>query len=395
MIKSCPQVFTFAIIIIRKDFRFHKKYGRGNMLNKEKISNLIKILKKKNMDGCLITPGYDLEYLTETPSFTCERFRGFFVLTDDRYFSICPSLYYEETRNTLGEDTQIYVWTDSQGVTDSFIKAEKDYKLSDKTLAINEGVRAIDLIDMSEIIKSKFVNGHSMFEDLRVIKNEEEIGYLAKAAEIADNTFKEIIKFIKPGIREKDIANKIKELLVELGGSGISFDPIVASGPNSSKPHYSEDSRVIEEQDLIILDYGCKYKGYCSDISRTVFVGQPTEEQKKVYEIALKANMEAEKGVKEGVTAHEIDAIAQKVIRDSGYGEYILSRTGHGIGIAVHEAPYIREGNEQILKTGMAFSVEPGIYIAGKFGIRVEDIVVVDGDGVNILNKAPKEMTIV
>ncbi|NLN48124.1 MAG: aminopeptidase P family protein, partial [Clostridiales bacterium] len=207
--------------------------------------------------------------------------------------------------------------------------------------------------------------------------------------------FEEIVKFIKPGITEKDIANRLKELLIELGGESLSFDPIVASGPNSSKPHYSEDSRVIEEKDLIILDYGCKYKGYCSDISRTVFVGEPTEEQKKVYEIVLKANMEAEKAVKEGVTAHEVDATAQKVIRENGYGEYILSRTGHGIGIAVHEAPYIRQGNDQVLKTGMAFSVEPGVYIAGKFGMRVEDIVVVDGSGVNVLNKAPKEMTIV
>ncbi len=365
------------------------------MLNKEKLSKLVEILKERKLDGCIITPSHDLEYLTEAPSFTCERFRGFFVLADGRYFSICPSLYYEETRNTLGEDTQIYVWTDSEGVTDSFIKAEKDYKLSGKTIGINEGVRAIDLIDMGQVIKADFINGHSMFEDLRVIKNEEEVSYLKGAAVIADKAFEGIVKFIKPGIKEKDIAAKLKELLIELGGESLSFDPIVASGPNSSKPHYSEDGRVIEKNDLIILDYGCKYKGYCSDISRVVFVGEPTEEQKKVYEIVLKANMEAEKAVREGATAHEIDATAQRVIKENGYGEYILSRTGHGIGTAVHEAPYIREGNEQILKTGMAFSVEPGIYIAGKFGMRVEDIVVVDGDGVNILNEAPKGMTIV
>ncbi len=365
------------------------------MLNKERLIKLVELLKERNMDGCLMTPSHDLEYLTEAPGFTCERFRGLFVLSDGRYFSICPSLYYEETRSSLGEDTQIYVWTDSEGVTDSFIKADKDYSLSGKTLAINDGVRAIDLIDMGEHIKAKFVNGHSMFEDLRVIKTDEEVGYLEGAAHIADKAFEEIVKFIKPGITERDIANRLKESLIELGGESLSFDPIVASGPNSSKPHYSEDSRVIEKNDLIILDYGCKYKGYCSDISRTVFVGEPTEEQKKVYEIVLKANMEAEKAVKEGVTAHEVDAIAQKVIRENGYGEYILSRTGHGIGIAVHEAPYIRQGNDQVLKTGMAFSVEPGVYIAGKFGMRVEDIVVVDGDGVNVLNKAPKGMTIV
>jgi len=365
------------------------------MLKKEKLSNLIKILKKEKLDGCIMGPSDDLEYLAGIANFHDERFRGFFVLADGRYFFICPQLYYEEVRNALGEDTHIYIWSDSEGVNGTFAEAEKDYELSGKTFAINDGVRAIDLIDMGEIIKGNFINGHSMLEELRIIKDEEEISYLAKAAEIADNTFREIVKFIKPGMREKDIATKMVELLVEFGGTDVSFDPIVASGPNSSKPHYSDYDRIIEEQDLIILDYGCKYKGFCSDISRMVFVGEPKDEWKKVYEIVLKANMEAEKAIREGVKAEDIDAVAQKVIRDAGYGEYILTRTGHGIGSAVHEAPYIKEGNEQILKTGMAFSVEPGVYIAGKFGMRVEDIVVVDGDGVNVLNKASKEMTIV
>ena len=365
------------------------------MLKKEKLLYLVELLKKENLDGCIMGPSDDLEYMAGIANFHDERFRGFYVLADGRYFFICPGLYYEEVRNALGEDTHIYIWYDSEGVTGSFIEAEKGYNLSGKTIAINDGVRAIDLIDMGEIIKSKFVNGHTMLEELRIVKDEEEVGYLAKAAEIADKAFVEVVKHIKPGIYERDIANKLKELLIEFGGEGVSFDPIVASGPNSSKPHYSDYDRMIEEQDLIILDYGCKYKGFCSDISRVVFVGEPTEEQKKVYEIVLKANMDAEKAVKEGVTAESIDATAQKVIRDAGYGEYILSRTGHGIGSAVHEAPYIKEGNKQILRTGMAFSIEPGIYIAGKFGMRVEDIVVVDGNGINVLNKAPKGMTIV
>lgn len=365
------------------------------MLKKDKLSYLVEILKEHGLDGCLMCPSHDMEYLSGIANFYDERFRGFYILADGRYFFICPQLYYEEVRKALGADAHIYVWPDSDGVTGSFIEAEKDYNLSGKTIAINDGVRAIDLIDMGQIIKANFVNESNMFEELRIIKDEEEIRYMAKAAEIADKTFEEIIKFIKAGMYERDIANKIKELLIELGGDDLSFNPIVASGPNSSKPHYSDDSRIIEKNDLIILDYGCRYKGFCSDISRTVFVGEPTAEQRKVYGIVLKANQEAEKAVREGVKAEEIDAVAQDVIKSNGYGEYILSRTGHGIGAAVHEAPYIKEGNEQILRTGMAFSVEPGIYISGKFGMRVEDIVVVDGKGVNILNKASKEMIII
>ena len=184
-------------------------------------------------------------------------------------------------------------------------------------------------------------------------------------------------------------------MLIEFGGEELSFEPIVASGPNGSMPHYNDDKRVIEEQDLVILDFGCRYKGYCSDTSRTVFIGEPTEEQKKVYEIVLRANREAEKAVKEGVTAGEIDRIARKIITDEGYGEYFINRTGHGIGVEIHEEPFIKEGNKEILKSGMAFSVEPGIYIPGKFGMRVEDIVIVDGEKARILNKSNKEMTIV
>lgn len=365
------------------------------MLKKEKLSLLAELLKKHDVDGCLMGPSCDMEFISGIANFSDERFRGFYVLADKRWFFICPGLYYEEVREALGKDAHIYVWADKDGVTGAFIEAEKNYNLSGKTIAINDGVRAIDLIDMGEIIKGDYINGSKIFEELRIIKDEEEIQCMAKAADIADKTFNEIIKFIKPGIYERDIANKIKELLIEFGGDELSFDPIVASGPNSSKPHYSGDNRMIEKKDLIILDYGCRYKGYCSDISRTVFVGEPTKEQRKVYDIALKANREAEKAVKEGIKAEDIDAIARQVIESNGYGEYILSRTGHGIGVAVHEAPYIKEGNKQILKTGMAFSIEPGIYIAGKFGMRVEDIVIVGGNSANILNKAPKEMTII
>ena len=216
-----------------------------------------------------------------------------------------------------------------------------------------------------------------------------------KAALIADKAYEEIVKFIKPGLTEKDIGDKLKKLLIEFGGQGLSFEPIVASGPNSSMPHYSGNQRVIEEKDLVILDFGCLYNGYCSDTSRTVFVGEPSEEQRKIYEIVLRANKEAEESAKEVIKAEDLDRIARGVITDAGYGEYFINRTGHGIGVEIHEEPYIRDGNKEILKTGMAFSIEPGIYIPGKFGMRVEDIVVIDGDSSIILNKTSKDITIV
>lgn len=365
------------------------------MLDCKKLSNLINILNRHKIKGCLMGPGYNLEYITGIKPFQDERFKGLFVLADGRRFFICPELYYEDFRKELGEDTHMYVWSDNDGVLGTFEKAAKDYGLKDMSISIDDAIRGIDLLDMNEIMKANFINKSDIFKDLRIIKDKEEVEYLAKASEIADKTFDEIVKFIRPGVSEKDIADKIKELLIEFGGEELSFEPIVASGPNGSMPHYNDDKRVIEEQDLVILDFGCRYKGYCSDTSRTVFIGEPTEEQKKVYEIVLRANREAEKAVKEGVTAGEIDRIARKIITDEGYGEYFINRTGHGIGVEIHEEPFIKEGNKEILKSGMAFSVEPGIYIPGKFGMRVEDIVIVDGEKARILNKSNKEMTIV
>jgi len=364
------------------------------MLDKAKLQKLVDIIRKNNIDGCMMGPSHDVEYITGIKPFSDERFRGLCVLSDGRWFFISPELYYEEVREALGEEAHIYRWSDGEGVLGCFEKAQEDYNLNGKTLAINDGVRAIDLIDMSHYIKADYINGSHMFEELRLIKDEQEAEYMAKAGEIADRAFEEIIKFIRPGIREKDIANKLKELLIELGGEELSFEPIVASGPNSSKPHYNDDKRVIQERDIIVLDFGCRYKGYCSDTSRTVFVGEPTEEQKKIYEICLRATTEAKKAVREGITAEEVDRVARDIITKEGYGQYFINRTGHGIGLAVHEAPYIKEGNKQVLKTGMCFSVEPGIYIPGKFGMRVEDIVMVEGDGARVFNNSNRDMII-
>lgn len=364
------------------------------MLNMTKLERMAELLRGHGADACVMGPSHDVEYLAGIKPFSDERFRGFYVLSDGRWFFICPELYYEEVREALGDKAHIYIWSDGDGPLGCFEKAQADYGLNGRIIAVNDGVRAVDLIDMKSFIKAEYVNEAMIFEELRLRKDEEEAQYMARAGEIADKTFAEIVKFIKPGVSEREIANKIKELLIELGGEELSFDPIVASGPNSSKPHYNDDKRIIEKRDLVVLDFGCRYKGYCSDTSRTVFIGEPTEEQKKVYEICLRATTEAKKAVREGITAEEVDKTARDIISKEGYGQYFINRTGHGIGLAVHEAPYIKSGNKQVLETGMCFSIEPGIYIPGKFGMRVEDIVMVDGEGSRVFNNSDRNMTI-
>src|SRR5665648_253243 len=349
------------------------------MLNKKYIDKLCELMVKNNVDAMMIGPSVDLKFLTDFNPSICERFQAFFILSNGECFYISPQLYLEEAEKCLDNRTEIFMWMDSDIFLDAIEVASHKYHLNGKTIAINNAIRGIDLIDIKKILNAKFINGHDILEMLRVVKDESEIEKLKKAAKLADEVMGETIDCIRPGMKEKDIKNKIEELFIQKGADGLSFESIVASGPNSSMPHYCEDSRVIQKKDIIILDLGCKYKGYCSDISRTVFVGEITDE-----EIA-----------KQGVKAEDVDKASRDIIKSEGYGQYFLNRTGHGIGISVHEAPYIRTGNKQRLEKGMVFSVEPGIYMQNKFGMRIEDIVVIGVDGPEVLNNFTKEIVVI
>lgn len=365
------------------------------MLNKKYSDKLCEIMVKNNVDVMMIGPSADLEFLIKYSPHPDERFQALFFLPDKRYFYISPELTYEEIRDKLDNDADIYKWGDHEGFIDAVVTAINRYKLAGKNIGVNDGISAINLIDIQEKINAKFINGHDILEMLRVIKDKSEIEKLRKAAKLADEVMGETIDYIRPGMTEKDIKKKIEELFMQKGADRLAFEPIIASGANSSMPHYSEDSRVIQEKDIIILDLGCKYKGYCSDISRTVLVGGITDEEKKVYDITLRANKAGEEAAKQGVKAEDVDKASRDIIKSEGYGQYFFNRTGHGIGISVHEAPYIKAGNKQILERGMAFSVEPGIYMQNKFGMRIEDIVVIRADGPEVLNKFTKEIIVI
>ncbi|KUO76494.1 MAG: hypothetical protein APF77_18145 [Clostridia bacterium BRH_c25] len=365
------------------------------MSQNSKIGELSRRLKENCLDAMIVGPSSDLEYLTGLHFHPDERFKALFALSDGRFFHIIPELYYEEAREKLGNESKIYVWSDTAGFLSAVVQARDEYGIKDMAMGVNDGVRAVDLLDMQECLNVSFANGSGVLEKMRLIKSEEERKFLRKAAEIADRVMGEIIKYIRPGLIERDISNRIKELFIECGGQGLAFDSIVASGPNTSRPHYNKDERIIEEKDIIILDFGCRYNGFCSDISRTIFVGEPTEEQRKIFDIVVRANTDAEELVRPGITAEQVDLAARTVIREAGYGHCFLNRTGHGIGMAVHEGPYIKEGNAQVLEPGMTFSVEPGIYIAGRFGMRVEDIVLVTESGKEVLNKSTRDIIIV
>lgn len=363
-------------------------------MNNYYVDKLIKQLNKQNIDAMFVVPSEILNFLIGHSPLLMERFQGMFITKSGEIFYVSPLICKEEMEQIFDNYGEVFIYRDKDGYL-PIIKAIFDrYNLINKKVAVCQNTRASNWIDITKNYSIKLMNGKKLLEDLRIIKTSEERDNLREASKMIDDVFTEVLKHIKPGITEKDISSTIKQLIKEKN-SVPSFEPIIASGPNSSMPHYMGCERVIEKQDIIVMDFGCKYKGLCSDITRTVFVGDITEKQKKIYEIVKRSNDTGIKNVILGKKISEIDEAARNVIVKEGYGEFFPNRLGHGIGYSVHEAPYITGSNELILKEGMAFSIEPGIYLPGEFGIRIEDIVMLSENGTEVLNNCSKDITII
>jgi Xaa-Pro aminopeptidase len=229
---------------------------------------------------------------------------------------------------------------------------------------------------------------------LRAVKDANELARMAAAGAAADATYERILRVRFAGRRETDVAADLARLLREFGHEQVDFT-VVGSGPNGANPHHEAGDRVIEAGDAVVLDFGGLMYGYGSDTSRTVCVGEPSQEVREVHEIVREAQQAGVDAVRPGVPCQEIDRAARKVIVEAGYGERFIHRTGHGIGTTTHEPPYMIEGEEQPLVPGMCFSVEPGIYLAGRFGVRIEDIVTVTESGGVRLNNSERDLRVV
>jgi len=225
---------------------------------------------------------------------------------------------------------------------------------------------------------------------LRAVKDEEELAVLAKAASAADAAFADIVLVPFAGRREAEVAADLGDALRRHGHRTADFT-IVGSGSNGASPHHEAGERVIAEGDAVVLDFGGHLDGYCSDITRSVFVREPPEEFERVHDVVRRAQQAAFEAVRPGVPAEDVDRAARDMIGDAGYGESFIHRTGHGIGLEAHEPPYIVAGNTTQLEAGMTFSIEPGIYLPGRFGVRIEDIAAVTEDGATRLNEAPRD----
>ncbi len=368
-----------------------------HMMHKDRLDALTALLLEHQYDAFFIAPSPDLEYMCGLDCLPDERFKGLLVTKEGQFFFMTPKLYLEEMREIAGDSSLCAVWEDHTGFVDTFIASCRKVGITSGRIAFNDAVRAVDMLKISTAMDIICCDGEEILSPLRSIKNAEELALMQHAAKIADDTISEVSKFIRPGLTEGQIADKLTEIHNDLArGVCKHVSHIVASGANAALPHYNGDSRVIQEKDIVLIDFSGRYKSYFSDMTRTFFVGEPSAEERNIYNIVLDAQTAGERAVHSGISAGDIDRTVRHVIEEAGYGDYFPYRTGHGVGISVHETPFIKAFNKHILCPGNVFSIEPGIYFPGKYGIRIENLVAVDDSGQAwVLNQYPKTLQVI
>ncbi len=238
------------------------------------------------------------------------------------------------------------------------------------------------------------VPAQKLLEELRASKDERELALMRRAQEITDEAFKAILNFIRPGMTEREIAARLVYELLSRGGERVSFDPIVAAGPNGSRPHAVPGDLMVDKGMFITMDFGCKVGGYCSDMTRTVALGQPTGEMEEVYRAVLEAQRAGIAAARAGVTGREIDAAARAVLQAAGYGEYFSHGFGHSLGVEIHEGPNASSREERRMPVGAVISAEPGVYIPGRLGVRIEDVLILNETGCENITRSPKDLIV-
>ncbi|MEF8880320.1 MAG: Xaa-Pro peptidase family protein [Candidatus Nanohaloarchaea archaeon] len=347
-------------------------------------------MENNEIDYTILTKGSNLTYLSGIDAEHYER--EFFLVvprSSDPFFFLNELMEDEIREKSIWKSFE--VWNDGDNPKK---KLEKAVKTDASKVLIGDEMPARFTLELRRVFdEAEFELASDILDVLRLQKSEDEIEKLQRAADIADKTVEDVRsrteEFI--GNTEEKLAEFIESKMDEYGGEEPSFNTVVSSGPNGSKPHYEHGERLIKEGDPVVLDFGCYKEQYPSDQARTLVLGgEPSEKFGEVHETIKKAQQKAFEKANPGVKAKEVDRTARKVIENAGYGKEFIHRTGHGVGLSVHEPPFINQENDRKLEEGMVFSIEPGIYIEGEFGVRIEDLVVVTEEGCRRLNKTDR-----
>ena len=346
-------------------------------------------LDDRGDDALVLFPSRNLQYLTGFAEEPGERHLLLFVPADGEPVFFAPELYGDQLREESWI-ADVRTWGDTDDPVPRIADIAAELGLEGGHLLVDDTMWALFTQDLRTALPAAtFGLASEVVSDLRIRKDAAELDAMERAAAVADETVRDLRAMGEDviGLTETELAAEIERSLEANGGTGVSFDTIVGSGANGAKPHHHHSDREIQPGEPVVLDFGSRVDGYPSDQTRTlVFGGEPSEQIREVHDVVREAQQAGVDAVEPGVTAASVDAAAREVIEAAGYGDAFVHRTGHGVGLDVHEEPYIVGGNERELEPGMVFSVEPGIYLPGEFGVRIEDLVVVTEDGCRRLN---------
>lgn len=360
----------------------------------DRITRFIDMINQAKLDGFVLNPGPSLAYLTGLNFHLMER-PTVAVFTASGKISLVLPILEREKLNGLPFEFDVYPFGDDPATWNSaFQKALEAMHLQNGKIGVEPTrLRVLELHFLEDASNAQFVDGSQVLASLRMCKDAYEIEKMRQAAHIAQTALLETLKRIDIGLSEREIAS---ELVIQLYRAGsdveLPFQPIVSSGPNSANPHAVPSDRLLQDGDLLLFDWGASKDGYFSDITRTLTVGQVDPTLLEIGAAVLAANSAARATGKPGICAGDVDFAARDVIEKAGFGTYFIHRTGHGLGMEAHEAPYIFGENDLILSEGMTFTIEPGIYLPGKGGVRIEDDVVITANGLESLTDLPRHV---
>lgn len=350
-----------------------------------RVKKLVELLRNDGLSGALLRSPANIFY------FTGYRGTGYFLVPVDGL----PTLYVSPLNFELAEESvpgDIQVVKLEQGSS-----IRRVFELAPENIKTRIGFDAMDAEDYlkvsGQLVGSMMPVSQHIWK-LRIVKDESEIEKIRRACEISSRCMELASELLGEGLTEYEVKAEILREMLSLGGDGPAFDPIVASGPNSSKPHGACKNRIIEKDDVVVIDLGVIYEGYCSDITRTFYLGSEMDEVSRVYQAVSEAKRKAEELIRIGVKASDVYQVAYEHLASAGYADYFLHGLGHGVGIEIHEPPRLFRDSEEILTEGMVITVEPGVYLPKKFGVRIEDTILIKRDGIERLTSAPYDLAL-
>ncbi len=364
------------------------------MINQNRLQNVQQQLQQNNVAAMALVPGPNMLYISGMHTHLSERPIVMLIPAEGEPGIVIPTLEAPKAQAAGIPADLIFNWGDDEGYMGAFQAACQTFGLAGKTIAVEKLYMRMLEWDMMEEFAAGLKREYAdpILNSLRLVKDEDEVKHLKKAIEIAEQAMHQLLPQIKIGMTEKQIAGMLSQLMIEGGSEGNPFGPIVSSGPNAASPHAVPTDRPIQAGELMIIDWGAIVHDYPSDITRTFAIGEISDELKNIYDVVSAANSAGINVVSPQNSCSDVDEAARHTITAAGYGEYFIHRTGHGLGLEVHEEPSMITGNQTMLKEGMTFTIEPGIYIPGVAGVRIEDDILVQSNGHLVLTAFPKRL---